>query len=151
MENREEFIGKRIGKTSKRIRHELDALYDRYFSNEKITRQQARLLRYLRNHPEATASDVQRDFFLVKSSTSDLLNGLVKHRLIEYRRAEGDRRRKIIALTPAGLAYEERVSAVFAEFERALASSLLPEEEAMLVRLLEKIENNLGASLNDEE
>jgi len=149
MENQQGSIGKQIGRTAKKIRRELDLLYDANFGEEGITRQQARVLRYLHEHPNATAFDVQQEFFLVKSSTSDLLNGLAKRRLIEHRKAEEDRRRKTIALTEAGREFVYRVSVVFSRFEEALSASISAEEKDELSRLLDKVEAGLGAKYDE--
>ena len=67
-----------------------------------LTVPQFRTLIYIRNHASASLTDVSEHLGLTLSSTSKLVDGLVRRLLVERSDAPQDRRRMIIKLTASG-------------------------------------------------
>jgi DNA-binding MarR family transcriptional regulator len=94
----------------------------------ELTVPQFRAVFYLKDHPGASLSEVSETLGLMLSSTSKLIDGLVKRDFLRREMAVNDRRRAILTLTARG--------------ESALAETARQAHELMAVLL---------ANLTDEE
>src|ERR1700712_4213455 len=80
------------------VRAELDDLV----RPEGLTTLQYTALTVLERHPDLTAAHLARHSFVTGQSTADMVTALLTRGLIERHRDPADRRRLVIALTPAG-------------------------------------------------
>ncbi len=67
-----------------------------------LTALQYTALTVLEGHPDLTAAHLARRSFVTGQSTADMVTALLNRGLIERHRDVADRRRLVIALTPAG-------------------------------------------------
>src|SRR3954466_8370240 len=67
-----------------------------------LTALQYTALTVLERHPDLTAAHLARHSFVRGQSMADMVTALLDRDLIERRRDPADRRRLVIALTPAG-------------------------------------------------
>jgi DNA-binding MarR family transcriptional regulator len=86
-----------------------------------LTALQYTALTVLERHPDLTAAHLARHSFVTGQSMADMVTALLERGLIERRRDPTDRRRLVIALTPAG---------------RRLLGRLRPKVEALQNRML---------------
>lgn len=80
------------------VRAELDDLA----RPEGLTAPQYTALTVLEMHPDLTAAHLARRSFVTGQSMADMVTALLNRGLIERHRDPADRRRLVIALTPAG-------------------------------------------------
>ena len=80
------------------VRAELDDLA----RPEGLTALQYTALTVLERHPDLTAAHLARHSFVTGQSMADMVTALLNRGLIERHRDPADRRRLVIALTPAG-------------------------------------------------
>lgn len=86
-----------------------------------LTALQYTALTVLERHPDLTAAHLARHSFVTGQSMADMVTALLERGLIERHRDPSDRRRLVIALTPAG---------------RRLLGRLRPKVEALQNRML---------------
>lgn len=102
-----------------------------------LTALQYTALTVLEGHPDLTASQLARRSFVRAQSTADMVTVLLERELIERHRDPSDRRRLVLALTPAGQGvlgqYRPRVAALEAEMLSGLTG---PEAAALRVALV---------------
>ena len=98
-----------------------------------LTALQYTALTVLERHPDLTAAHLARHSFVTAQSMADMVTTLLDRKLIERHRDLTDRRRLVIALTPAG----EGLLAVLRPQVAALEAktlSLLTKDEARVLR-----------------
>ncbi|MEK7737743.1 MAG: MarR family transcriptional regulator [Pseudomonadota bacterium] len=76
---------------------------------------------------------------LDRSSVVSVIDNLERRALVERRAAAADRRSNALQLTPAGAALLKKLKRLVSQHEQRLASNLDENEQAMLIRLLQKI------------
>lgn len=98
---------------------------------------------------EVTQKDLEKEFYLSKSTCSDLVNNLETSNYIVRTVDESDARKKRIVTLPKGKELHEYNMKKFKDVEDDFCSPLSKEEKAELERLLMKIvTNKKGGKLN---
>jgi DNA-binding MarR family transcriptional regulator len=95
-------------------------------------------LAYLRDHAEASQQSMTHALHLDANSCVLMLNDLETAGYAERRRDASDRRRHLVALTPAGRRALEKAELAQASIEDEVLASLGPDERDQLRRLLGK-------------
>ena len=136
-------IGKEIIDFAKALR-KAAAEYYLARHGDAVSPTQGKLLGYLMMHPGATSAEIQSHFHLVKSTASDLINGLVETGYLEYRTVENDKRKKIIVMTEKGEAHQASDLATFKEFDDKATKGVTMQEVVEIQRVFDKIRANIG-------
>jgi MarR family 2-MHQ and catechol resistance regulon transcriptional repressor len=101
------------------------------------------VLEVLYHKGELPVCEVQRRILVESSTTTYVVDKLVKRRLVRRRASEADRRVILLALTPAGRRLTERIFPTHAAVIRHAVGALSPREQAQAARLLRTL--GLGA------
>ncbi|HEV7440443.1 MAG TPA: MarR family winged helix-turn-helix transcriptional regulator [Methylobacterium sp.] len=104
-----------------------------------------RIMYRLSSEPWVTAHHICNAAHLDKGVVSRSLAWMEKRGLVLVRGDEKDARRRLVALSPAGLDLHDRITQVALERERNFLVQLTEEERAMTVHLLKKLIGNLRA------
>jgi DNA-binding MarR family transcriptional regulator len=89
-----------------------------------LTALQYTALTVLEGHPDLTASQLARRSFVTAQSMADMVTALLDRDLIERHRDPVDRRRLVLALTPAGYAVLDEYRPKVADLEAEMLSGL---------------------------
>lgn len=111
-----------------------------------LTALQYTALTVLERNDDMTSAKLARNSFVTAQSMADMIGILETRGLIERRRDVSDRRRLLVALTPAGRALLERYREAVAELESTMVAGLSPAEVSELRRGLRACHANLAAS-----
>lgn len=101
-----------------------------------LTALQYTALTVLERHPDLTAAHLARHSFVTGQSMSDMVAALLDAGLIERHRDPADRRRLVIALTPAGTRVLDELRPQVAALERRMLSLLTRAQADELRRSL---------------
>ena len=110
-----------------------------------LTLAQFLALRAIAVEPVA-AADLARRAGISGAAVSQLVAGLEQEGWVERARAEDDRRRQALALTPAGAAVYRSATRLLRTRLGAVIGEMPPHEAEQLTRLLERVERTLGGS-----
>jgi MarR family 2-MHQ and catechol resistance regulon transcriptional repressor len=102
------------------------------------------VLEVLYHKGELPVCDVQRRILVESSSTTYVVDKLVKRGLVRRRQSRTDRRVVLLALTPAGRRLIQRIFPPHAHAMRHAVAALPPREQARAVQLLREL--GLGAA-----
>jgi len=102
------------------------------------------VLEVLYHKGELAVCDVQRRILVESSSTTYVVDKLVKRGLVRRRRSKADRREVLVALTPAGRRLIQAIFPPHATAMRQAVAALAPGDQARAVRLLRAL--GLGAA-----
>jgi|1186.fasta_scaffold354844_2 DNA-binding MarR family transcriptional regulator len=102
-----------------------------------ITTLQYTALTVLERHPDLTAARLARHSFVTDQSMADMVTTLLNRGLIERHRDPADRRRLVIALTPAGQRLLDRLRPQVAALQDHMLSLLSGDQAGELQRSLE--------------
>src|ERR1700710_2581545 len=97
-----------------------------------LTTLQYTALTVLERHPDLTAAHLARHSFVTGQSTADVVTALLDRGLIERHRDPADRRRLVIALTPAGLRILDSLRPQVAALQNRMLSRLSGEQATEL-------------------
>lgn len=100
---------------------------------------------YHRREEEVFQRDIERDFSITRSTVTNILQLMEQKGYIVRQSVPQDARLKKLVLTDAGASTHERMMAALHEADNYVTGLLTPEENAELLRLL----NKLYAGLND--
>src|SRR3954453_8518654 len=98
-----------------------------------LTALQYTALTVLERHPDLTSAHLARHSFVTGQTMADMVTALLNRGLIERHRDPADRRRLVIALTPAGYRLLERMRPQVAALQARMLS-LLSREQARELR-----------------
>ncbi|WP_347343623.1 MarR family winged helix-turn-helix transcriptional regulator [Jatrophihabitans telluris] len=115
------------------VRAELDDLA----RPEGLTALQYTALTVLERHPDLTAAHLARHSFVTGQSMADVVTALLNRGLIGRHRDPADRRRLVIALTPAGHRLLARMQPQVAALQDRMLSLLTGEQASELRHSLE--------------
>ena len=104
---------------------------------EGLTALQYTALTVLERHPDLTGAHLARHSFVTGQSMSDMVTVLLDRGLIERHRDPADRRRLVIALTPAGRRLLRRMRPKVAALQDRMLALLSDEQASQLRHLLE--------------
>lgn len=135
----------RIGGMIKRISEQMEKKANKELMAEDVTFSQMKMLVVLEHSPEraATLKELERFFDLTQATIAGLAARLEKKGLVEGYTDPDDRRVKHIRLTEKGYELCKRTRSNMMEAEYWLMHSLDEDEQKELLRLLEKIYENL--------
>ncbi len=102
-----------------------------------VTALQYTALTVLESHPDLTAAHLARHSFVTAQSMADMVTTLLDRDLIERRRDPADRRRLVIALTPAGRALLDELRPAVTALEARMLAPLSPAQAEELRSYLE--------------
>jgi len=102
------------------------------------------VLEVLYHKGELAVCDVQRRILVESSSTTYVVDKLVKRGLVRRRHSKADRREVLVALTPAGRRLIQAIFPPHATAMRQAVAALAPGDQARAVRLLRAL--GLGAA-----
>ena len=123
----------RVKQVELSVRAGLDALV----RPADITTLQYTALTVLERHPDLTAARLARHSFVTDQSMADMVTTLLNRGLIERHRDPADRRRLVIALTPAGQRLLDRLRPQVAALQDHMLSLLSDGQAVELQRSLE--------------
>jgi DNA-binding MarR family transcriptional regulator len=111
-----------------------------------LTALQYTALTVLERHHDMTSAQLARNSFVTAQSMADMISILENRGLIERHRDVSDRRRLLVALTPAGRALLDQYREAVAELESNMVAGLSPAEVTELRRGLRSCHANLAAT-----
>ncbi len=117
-----------------------EALAQLYAKRFDLTRPEWRVLATLGDKAGMTARDVGADTTLEKMQVSRAVARLERDGLVTRLPDKGDRRNKILRLTPRGRALFRKIVPLVRAREDYILSALTPGEQATLRVLMEKVE-----------
>ncbi|MFN2562975.1 MAG: MarR family winged helix-turn-helix transcriptional regulator [Jatrophihabitans sp.] len=102
-----------------------------------LTALQYTALTVLERHPDLTAAHLARHSFVTGQTMADMVTTLLDRGLIERHRDPADRRRLVIALTPAGRRLLDRLRPQVSALQSRMLSPLSEDQATELRHLLE--------------
>ncbi len=116
---------------------------------QEATERQSQLLVYLlRNEGrDVYQRDVEAAFSISRATASQMLSAMEKGGLITRTGVAGDARLKRLALTEKARAHIGRVWNGMREFEESLTRGMSEEEQAALLSLLRRVEENADSAM----
>ena len=129
--------------TMKALEQTVRAQLDEIFRPIGLTARQYTVLTVLQRHPETTSAHLARWFFVTNQSMADMVGALLKRELIERHQHLADRRRLVLALTPAGVDLLADYRSPVAEVEARMLTGLSPAEVDALLGMVDLCRNNL--------
>lgn len=96
--------------------------------------------------PSLAPSEIADHLNVTRGTVTGLIDGLERDGLVTHKADTGDRRRKVISLTPAGDRLIDRALPDIFGRMADLTQPLTPEERRTLVSLLGKIEDRLAST-----
>ena len=109
-----------------------------------LTALQYTALTVLERHTDMSSAQLARSSFVTAQSMADMIAGLESRGLIERHRDRDDRRRLVVALTPAGRAFLDRCRDEVLALERGMLTGLSQQEAAALRAALSTCHANLS-------
>ena len=111
----------------------------------KINQQQARVIAYIAENQDKglIQKDLAEVFHRRGASITSMLQGLERNGYIERRIPKDNERQKNLYILPKGLSIVQQINQIFDRSESNLISSLTEKERVELLRILEKIDQNL--------
>ncbi|MBO5231039.1 MAG: MarR family transcriptional regulator [Clostridia bacterium] len=138
-------IGFELRRAANLIRREIDnAMSGRKI--EKLTGMQGRVIGFLCHNlgKEIFQRDIETEFSIRRSTATAMLQTMEKHGLIERQPVEYDARLKRIAPTPVALERHKIFEYEINRVEASVLNGITKDEADTLLKILEKIRNNLG-------
>jgi DNA-binding MarR family transcriptional regulator len=128
----------------KRVQQGLRRRCDTALKPTGLSMAQYALLRALRDHPDASASELARLCFVTRQSLRDVLSGLRDSGLVALSDAQGRGRARALQLTPIGLCRltdsHAAVEGVEADMLRGIPAAARKELATLLLRCAENLE-----------
>jgi len=116
---------------------------------QEATERQSRLLVYLLRSQgrDVYQRDVEAAFSISRATASQMLSAMEKGGLITRTGVAGDARLKRLAVTEKARAHMARVWDGMQEFEKTLTRGISEEEQAVLLSLLRRVEQNTDSAM----
>ena len=136
-----------LGKYILNTAHTLKLGLNSIFVEADLTGLQARVLGFISKANEdgndVYQKNIETEFKISRASVPSLLNTMEKNGYVQRSRVKGDARLKKIVLTEKTRLKEEKNRTMLNDYERLLAKDLTEQEANLLIKLLEKISNNI--------
>ena len=97
---------------------------------------------FVRQQEPIFQKDLEKTFHLPKSTLADMIQTIEKDGLIEKVPVDGDGRKKQIVVTEKGLEFNRRIENQIIEVEEYVTKDISEEEINMVIRVLEKMQQN---------
>ena len=138
-------LGPMLGRCAHLARERMDARMSRF----GMTPAQTHVLRYLRqNGGQMPQRELLENLKVKPSTVNGILDRMEEKGLVERSVSGTDARRRVVALTPAGLEREAEAKQSFLEAEALIAKGMTKEETDTLHSLLERVIHNLEEDRN---
>ena len=138
-------LGPMLGRCAHLARERMDARMSRF----GMTPAQTHVLRYLRqNGGQMPQRELLENLKVKPSTVNGILDRMEEKGLVERSVSGTDARRRVVALTPAGLEREAEAKQSFLEAEALIAKGLTEKETETLRTLLERVIHNLEEDRN---
>lgn len=132
------------------VAREMELVHDR-FRNLGLNNQQARLLKYVSEHPGTIQKDVAQYLNRQNATVTNMLKVLEKQGYVSRRIPDDNERQKQLYLEAKGEELIASINAVFAALETEVRDALPENERESLVKNLNRIQSRLDKlSLNEE-
>ncbi|MET0289402.1 MAG: MarR family transcriptional regulator [Pseudoxanthomonas sp.] len=132
----EHLLPYRLSVLAYRVIHSISGEYHRRYG---LAVTEWRTMAVLGRFPSLSASEVCEHTGMDKVAVSRAVARLLERGLLQRRIHSDDRRRSVLALSPAGMAVHDEVAPMVLSCEQELLSPLEPEEREQLDRLLAKL------------
>lgn len=137
-------MSKNLGILINKIANQLKRKMDKEMNeNYNLTKTQSLVLSYINSNKEIYQKDIEKRFSIRRSTATEILNLMEKRNLIKRIPSKIDKRLNIIEITEEGIKLEKVGKEKIKELEKQMTKSLTKEEKKELIRLLEKVEQNL--------
>lgn len=138
-------LGPMLGRCAHLARERMDARMSRF----GMTPAQTHVLRYLQlNGGQMPQRELLENLKVKPSTVNGILDRMEEKGLVERSVSGADARRRLVALTPAGIQREAEVKQSFLEAEALIARGLTEKETETLRSLLERVIHNLEEDRN---
>lgn len=107
--------------------------------SEEITAPQFVVLNVLAASPDIDQRTLAERASLDRSTTAEVVSRLARRGLLERVRDEGDRRRNVLQLTPAGVSALAELGAKTAVMNRMLLAPLSAQEQQLFLALMQRL------------
>lgn len=135
-------IGRCVHKLSRQLKREMDEEVSKY----GITGVQCGMIRYIAEKSKKKkvfARDIEKEFDIRRASATDMLQNMEKNGLIKREKIALDGRLKTIVLTPKALELVKKLEIQTKKVERKARRGISEKEVEELMKIIEKISNNL--------
>ena len=129
-----------INKIANQLKRKMDKEMN---ENYNLTKTQSLVLSYINSNKEIYQKDIEKKFSIRRSTATEILNLMEKRNLIKRTPSKIDKRLNNIEITEEGIKLEKVGKEKIKELEKHMTKSLTKEEKKELIRLLEKVEQNL--------
>ena len=137
-------MSKNLGILINKIANQLKRKMDKEMNeNYNLTKTQSLVLSYINSNKEIYQKDIEKRFSIRRSTATEILNLMEKRNLIKRMPSKIDKRLNNIEITEEGIKLEKVGKEKIKELEKHMTKSLTKEEKKELIRLLEKVEQNL--------
>ena len=137
-------MSKNLGILINKITNQLKRKMDKEMNeNYNLTKTQSLVLSYINSNKEIYQKDIEKKFSIRRSTATEILNLMEKRNLIKRTPSKIDKRLNNIEITEEGIKLEKVGKEKIKELEKHMTKSLTKEEKKELIRLLEKVEQNL--------
>jgi DNA-binding MarR family transcriptional regulator len=133
----ERFLPYRLSVLSNRISGAIAREYSQRFA---LGVTEWRVMAVLGRYPDLSAGEVAQRTAMDKVAVSRAVASLLDAGRIERDVHDGDRRRSVLRLSPAGHAIYDEVAPLALAFERNLLGDMAAAERALLFRLLDRLD-----------
>lgn len=134
------YLGILINKIANQLKRKMDKEMN---ENYNLTKTQSLVLSYINSNKGIYQKDIEKRFSIRRSTATEILNLMEKRNLIKRIPSKIDKRLNNIEITEEGLKLEKIGKEKIKELEKHMTKSLTKEEKKELIRLLEKVEQNL--------
>ncbi len=133
----------------------LKKLYEKMFASVieelKLTQNEIDVLLFLHNNkPLDTAKDIVEYRAISKSLISKSTDSLIKKGLLDYGEDKGDKRCIHLKIQPSAAPIIDQLRQVQKQFFSILYTNVTSEEEAVIEKVLKKIQQNAANAMNKE-
>ncbi len=135
---------KSLQEMARQLMRDLEVLTRQFLAGQRtweLSRSETALLRFLTDHGPSTMSDISNDLGLALSSTTGVVDAMVRRKLVERARPEVDRRTVIVALTRSGRTMHDHFLADRTALGVGMLEPLSPVERRKLLALFRKMAN----------
>jgi DNA-binding MarR family transcriptional regulator len=115
-------------------------------SGEGLTQPQFHVLRIAAKSGGISIREISDEMLVTPANMTGIIDRLESRGLIRRGSREGDRRAKIIGLTPKGKALQEKVAAEYSEFMQKSLRVLTRDEQKTLSDILVKLQEGMSQS-----
>ena len=107
-----------------------------------LSREEHRMVGYICHFPGCISADLVKEFHLVRSTISAMVNSLVEKGFVRLESSSDDRRKVHLYPTDLALEQEKMAEEVFKSFDDLMESGVTEQERHIFLEVCRKIEKN---------